>query len=203
MALRANPQTHKHVPERLQHYLSDPILPSGWYPEKDYNVLIGGLALGLDRRIKGSDVWSYFGRTCVQRDIAGEQGSIPARSHVKTAGVYRTFAENNPDGLAGFFQRLERIWRLYHDSGRMTVARAADDACTVVVRVLNFNFPFRGLVDVQTAFFHEYARLLGFRLEARLSRSVTDGDLCCEWLSRAEPTPENLGSLATLPVDGA
>jgi hypothetical protein len=35
------------------------------------------------------------------------------------------------------FQRIERLWRLYHDSGHLSVARAADDTCSVLVRIVD------------------------------------------------------------------
>jgi hypothetical protein len=197
--LKATPQAQRHLPESLKHYLEDAILPSAWYPERDYNVLIEALALGVGRRVRGSDVWHHFGRLAAQRDIAGDQDEIPERNRVKTAGVYRNFRDNDPHDVAGMFQRVERLWRLYHDSGRLSVARAADDTCSVLVRIVDFHFPLRGLVDVQTGYIVEYAHLLGLQVEATLLRSVTDGHLFCEWRCSVERSAQHAAALAALP----
>jgi hypothetical protein len=200
--LKANPRAQQHVPESLRHYLSDPILPSGWYPEADYNVLIEALALGVERRVPGRDVWVSFGRLAAQRDIAGEQGEMPLRSRVKNPGVYRNFRDNQPSDIAEVFQRIGRLWRLYHDTGHFTVKRAENDPCTVVLRLLNFHFPVRGLIDLQTGYLVEYARLLGLRLESRVSRAVTSGDLFCEWRCSVERSPQHTAALSSLPAEG-
>src|SRR5687767_11160969 len=36
--LKANPRAAATVPRDLSHYLSDVILPTAWYPEREYNV---------------------------------------------------------------------------------------------------------------------------------------------------------------------
>lgn len=199
--LKATPAAQRHLPEALKHYLSEPILPSGWYPERDYNVLIEALALGTGRR--GGDVWRTFGRLAAQRDIAGEQQEIPERQRVKTAGVYRSFRDKDSHDLAGMFQCLERLWRLYHDSGRLNVVRATDDRSSVLVRIVGFHFPLRGLLDVQTGYIAEYARLVGFRVDVRLTRSANAGDPFYEWRCSVEPTAQYVAALAALPCDGA
>ena len=189
------------MPRALQRYLTEAILPSAWYPESDYNGLIQALAAGMDRKVPGGDVWWYFGRVGAQRDIAGEQGEVPERSHVKTAGVYRKFRDNQPHDVAGLFQRSSRLWGMYHDTGRITIHRAAEDSFTVLMRLLNFHFPASGLIEMQTAFLVEYARLLGFRLDARLTRCMTDGDLLCEWRCSVERSALYVASLAVLPAE--
>ena len=198
--IKANPRAKTLIPELLHHYLAEPVLPSGWYPERDYNLMIELLARHVDRSAIPDDVWVFFGRTAAQRDIAGEQGHLPTESRTQTAGIYRKLRIENPRDLAGLFLRLEKIWGLYHDSGRLTVTRHPEHACTAIVRISGFRFPFRGLVDLQTGFMTEYARLVGVQLTGRMVRSVAAGLPFCEWHFRVQPSAESGASIGTLPA---
>lgn len=198
--IKANERARTRVRPELRHYLSDPILPSGWYPESDYNVLIELLARSVEPRTVGGDVWAYFGRVAAQRDIAGEQGEVPSHSRVENPGIYRKFRDGHAGDVIGMFRRVERIWTMYHDTGQLTVMRASNCNCAAVMRIANFIFPIRGLLELQTAYLVEFARLLDIPLKGMITRSVTDGDLLCEWLYELEPRAENIAALAALSV---
>lgn len=198
--LKANPRAAATVPKELAHYLSQVILPTAWYPEREYNVLIELLARSVDRKAVGGDVWGFFGQVAAQRDIAGEQKQLPAKSRTDSAGIYRRFRDGDPDDVAGIFTRVVQLWSLYHDSGLLTVTRHPELSTTVVMRLDNFQFPIRGLLDLQTGYMSEYARLLGRVVHGQVKRSVLDGDGYCEWHYRAEPTERAVSSIANLPV---
>lgn len=187
------------VPEALRHYLLDPILPSGWYPERDYNVLITTLANSVDRNAV-ADVWAYFGRAAAQRDIAGDQNVVPARSRTENAGIYRHFRATNASDVGGMFLRLSKMWGMYHDTGRVVYTRHPRAAHVVVSRLLDFKFPIRGMAELQTAFVVEYARLAGISLIGALEH-FGGGSHGCEWQYQVQASHETLASLASLSLD--
>lgn len=200
--LKANPLAAHSVPPELQHYLTDVILPTGWYPERDYNVLIDLLARSIDRRQVGGNVWRWFGKVAAQRDIAGQQRGIPAASRTENAGIYRRFGDGSPDDVPGLFGRIVTIWSLYHDTGALRIARHSAEQSTVVMRLNNFHFPHRGHIDLQTGFMVEYARLLGAKVSGHVQRSpFDDGHNIVEWHYRVEPSAQGLMSLGMMPCE--
>jgi hypothetical protein len=50
LALKAHPDRHRLVPKQLWRYFDDHILVSGWYPERDYFVLVEALVKTIDPR---------------------------------------------------------------------------------------------------------------------------------------------------------
>ncbi len=199
--LKANPRALAQVPAQLANYLSQPILPSGWYPERDYNALIELLARHVDSTATGGDVWGFFGRAAARHDIAGQRDATPSAGEKtsETAGIYRRFRDGIARDVASMFLRLEKIWSLYHDTGRLTVARHPEHAALVSVRVSGFRFAFRGLIDLQTGFMTEYGRLLGLPIQSTFMRSIGSGEPLCEWHCRLPPTAEHVAALGTLP----
>lgn len=189
------------VPEHLRHYLEVPVLPSGWYPEQDYELLIQALASLIPPESVGGDVWTYFGRAAAQRDLVGLEDIVAEAARIHSVGAYRKLAQGVRGGVANLALRTMKLWSLYHDTGRLTVERSRDDDAVMILRVLAFDFPVRGLIDMQMAYFLEFARLAGLRLEGRLRRATTNGDPFCEWEFSVERTPDNLASLAQLPLD--
>ncbi len=197
--IKANPRARAQVPADLSSYLTRPILPSGWYPEHDYNVLIELLARYVDCAGGAADVWTTFGRAAARHDIAGERNGLAGDAAGETVGIYRKFAAANARDVAGVFLRLEKIWSLYHDTGQLRVARHAEHASTVVVRISGFRFAFRGLMELQTGFMSEYARLLGLSIQASLVRSTGGGEPCSEWHCRLPQSAEHLATIRALP----
>jgi hypothetical protein len=199
--LKASAKAAAAVPEAQRGYLSGAILPSGWYPERDYNVLLITLADSVDRNAVG-DVWAYFGRTAARRDVAGDQEAIPASSRTENAGVYRNFRAAQPNDVAGLCLRLAKIWSMYHDTGRVVFTRHARKSNVVVAKLHDFSFPVRGMADLQTAFSMEFAQLSGLELTGSLERFEA-GAPSCEWHYQVAATPEALSSLASLSPDVA
>ena len=183
----------------LWRYLEQPILASGWYPERDYDILIQALASTVDPRRVGGNVWSYFGRVAAQRDLAGTEDDVPERSRTNAAGLYRRFLEGEGADPGVFFQRLAKIWQLYHDSGRLEFARRRSARATVVARLNGFKYSVQGLVDLQTGYLAEFARLAGARMTVKLVRSTASGDPFCEWEFAIERTPALEQWLLALP----
>jgi hypothetical protein len=69
------------------------------------------------------------------------------------------------------------------------------------MRLVDFYFPVRGMAELQTSYTVEYARLLGFQLDAALVRSATDGDLLYEWRYGVEHSAQHVAALAVLPCE--
>ena len=201
-ALKSHPAARARVPPELCHYLDTPILASGWYPEDDYHALLQLLAgLVPPEMTGGEEAWAFFGKVAAQRDIAGNQDSVDADSRTPVAGVYKDFADTGKDGVVGLFLRARKLWSLYHDTGQYSLTRSHDDPHSVIIRLTEFRFPARGIVELQMAYVLEFARLVGHPLEGRIRRaSSADGGLY-EWEYRCAPTDENAASLARLPVD--
>jgi hypothetical protein len=169
-----------------------------WYPQADLDTLLDCLADVLERDGM-RDVWDYFGRTAAQRDLKGSQSAIPAERRVKTAGLYRPFAGEKVT-IATLFQRLSRLWTLYHDTGRLLAGRAASDAGLVIVRLMDFDLPKPDHARMLLAYSSEYGRILGINLTGRVAHTTCTGDAFNQWEYGCEPTRENIESLALLPV---
>ena len=195
-AIKANPKARAAVPSSLLKYLEEPILISDWYSEVDYEVLLEILAESIPRAAIGVDVWTFFGQHSAQRDLAG---LYPGATGTE-AGIYRRFMEGGKGDPASLFRRAATLWSVYHDTGRMSVwLSPRSDAC-VLVRLHDFRFPVRGMIQLQAAYFVEFGRLAGLQIRSRITRTTMDGDPYCEWEYTVEHTPENVASLATLPV---
>ena len=196
-ALNADPRAQAHVPDDLRHYLTAKLLPSAWYAEADYERLLQALASGIGRAKLGSDAWTYFGRAAARRDIAGSQEDVPARSRTEISGTYRNLLFP-PGDVAGLFYRISKIWRLYHDSGQVSIARHAESSATVVVQLHDFSFSSRGLVDLQTGYMTEFARIGGIVMRGELARCALGSASLTEWNYHVEARSEHLLSIASI-----
>jgi hypothetical protein len=194
--IKANPHARAQVSAHLVHYLQEPILVTGWYPERDYNALITLLASNIDPKQVGGDVWAYFGSTAAQRDVGGDQHAVPERSRLGTAGVYRNFRDVAASDVPGLFLRMTKIWTLYHDSGKMEYMRHRDKPEVGVVRLSEFAFPVHGLAGLQAAYMVEYGRLSGFTLRGLRTAPASNG---CEWHYELVGGAELLRSMDRLP----
>jgi hypothetical protein len=199
-ALKTIPEGRERVPRELRHYLEQRVLPSAWYPERDYNVLLEALAGSVDpRALSGEDVWKYFGRVAAQRDLAGAEDEIPRRSRTNAAGAYHRFLEGESGNPGVFFSRLAKIWHLYHDTGRLEFLRRRGSPKVAIMRLIGFKVPSVGQSDLQTAYFAEFARLAGLGLTIRLLRSTARNDAFCEWELTIDRAPGLDQWLASLP----
>ena len=93
--------------------LSQRILASSWYPEKDFLELVAVLVrLGHGKGLS----WERLGRAAAQTDL----GSI-YRSLVKKGDLDVTLS------------RAEVVWRNYHDTGRIEASLVGDNVARMIV----------------------------------------------------------------------
>jgi hypothetical protein len=199
MALKQHPDRERLVPRNLWKYFEAPMLVSGWYPERDYWVLIEALVKTIDPASVGGDVWRYFAKFSAQRDIGGQEVKATASDTANHKGIYRHFANGSAVDIEGFFLRAARLWGQYHDSGRLEIVGGRRETNGVVMRLLGFQIPIEGFVRLQGYYLEEYGRLIGIELESSVTRSTTDGDLFCEWEHRLARTPATEAFVESLP----
>jgi hypothetical protein len=196
--LKAHPEPLKLVPEELWRYFDDHIAISGWYPERDYFVLIEALAKTIDPNTVGGDVWRFFARFSAQRDIAGAEVTGDGESDTK--GLLQNFMSLTPIEPALFFRRARRLWSEYHDTGTMQVRGGRVKTNSVVLQLVGFNIPIEGFVRLQGYYLEEYGRLVGHELESKVTQSTVRGDPFCEWECFLTRTPESEAYVASLPA---
>jgi hypothetical protein len=194
--LKVHPDIRDRLPARLHRYLDEPVLPSGWYPEEDYVALLEVLAAKMDPATVGGNVWAFIGRAAAMRDLAGDQESTPPPSRAPASGLYRQFVKIEPTKPAEFFLRARKLWQLYHDTGTLDLFRRAGTDI-VVLRLSGYQFAFRGLVESQTAYFLEFARLSSLKMEGRAVAGAK-GEFT-DWEFKLEADPEVAQWIATLP----
>ncbi len=194
--LKAHPDREKLVPEALWKYFGDHLLVSGWYPEQDYFALLQALVKTIDPKTVGGDVWRFFAKYSVQRDIGG--GDAEAAS-APTKGVYRNFASDADADPEQLFKRAVRLWSQYHDSGTMQVVGGRVRTNSVVVQLVGFTIPVDGFVRLQGYYLEEFGRVLGIALESKVTRSTARGQPLCEWEYVLERTPASEAYVASLP----
>ena len=194
--LKTHPDRQKLVPEALWKYFDDHLLVSGWYPEQEYFTLLQALVKTIDPKTVGGDVWQYFAKFSVQRDIAG--GDI-GRTSSEAKGVYKNFASDiaaDPDQL---FKRAVRLWGQYHDTGTMQVMGGRVRTNSVIVQLVGFTIPIDGFVRLQGYYLEEFGRVLGIGVESKVTKSTARGQPLCEWEYVVERTPTSEAYVASLP----
>jgi hypothetical protein len=180
IGLKRHPDGRKLVPPRLWKYFDEHLVVSGWYPERDYWVLIEALVKTMDPAAFGGDVWRYFAKFSAQQDIAGKNGNGS-----KAPGVYKSFVLGDAADPASLFSRAIRLWSQYHDTGRMEIAGGSPDANSVFMRLSGFVIPLEGFVRLQGYYLEEYGRLVGVQLKSKVTLSTARGDKFCEWEHQA------------------
>jgi hypothetical protein len=105
------------LPENVQPYITQRVLPSRWYPEEDWVALLEAFAslLELNRSKiahwpKGLDVWEFIGR-----------GSVDEFAK----GPYNTFLGPGPVSLR--LQHFGSFWSLRHNTGSIEIEHGDDD----------------------------------------------------------------------------
>jgi len=195
--LKAHPDREKLVPQHLWKYFDDHLLISGWYPEKDYFVLLEALVKTIDPKTVGGDVWRYFAKFSVKRDVAGADaggGGTP-----ETRGVYRSFGKGTGDP-AELFKRGVRLWSQYHDSGTMRISGGRARTNSIFMQLTGFHIPIDGFVRLQGYYLEELGALVGVTLVSTVTKSTARGNTYCEWEHALAPTPESEAYVASLPV---
>jgi hypothetical protein len=194
--LKAHPDREKLVPESLWKYFDDHLLVSGWYPEQDYFALLEALVKTIDPKTVGGDVWRYFAKFSVQRDIAGvDDGGAPTEAK----GVYRNFASSSFADPEQLFKRAVRLWSQYHDSGTMQISGGRARTNSVIVQLVGFSIPVEGFVRLQGYYLEEFGRVLGVAIESKVTKSTARGQPLCEWEYVLERTPTSEAYVASLP----
>jgi hypothetical protein len=198
-ALKSHPDRQRLVPEPLWKYFDDHMLVSGWYPEADYFTLLEALAKTIDPKAVGGDVWRYFAKFSVQRDIAG--ASLPGTAPSEAKGVYRNFATVDGSDPEQFFRRALKLWGQYHDSGVMQIRGGRVRTNSVITELLGFHIPIDGFVRLQGYYLEEFGRLVGLELESKVTRSTARGKgASCEWEYALARTPATEAYVASLPA---
>lgn len=101
-------------PETLSQYDEGQVLVASWYPEQDFIALLRLLSQWSPAAEK--DPWHWMGR---------------AVAHVDLTQVYSSMVQKGSPW--GTLQRLPRLWRLYHNSGRADVGILEDGKAHVQV----------------------------------------------------------------------
>jgi hypothetical protein len=197
-ALKAHPNREKLVPRHLWKYFDDHLVVSGWYPERDYFTLLEALVKTIDPKTSGGDVWRFFAKFSVQRDLAGADVKGVASSDAK--GVYRSFARSTSDDPETFFRRATKLWSQYHDTGTMQICGGHVKSNSVVMRLVGFHIPLDGFVRLQGYYLEEFGHLIGIEFESHVTMSTARGDPCCEWEHTLARTPSSGAYVASLPV---
>jgi hypothetical protein len=197
--LKQHPDAKKLVPRHLWKYFDEPMLISGWYPERDYWILIEALVKTIDPASVGGDVWRYFAKFSAQRDIAGQEVRTPDRHVGGHLGVYRNFAGGDTSEPDRFFRRAAALWSQYHDTGRLEIIGGRPKTNGVITRLVGFVIPIEGFVRLQGYYLEEYARLVGLELESTVTRSTAQGSAFCEWEHRLGRSPVTEAYVASLP----
>jgi hypothetical protein len=194
--LRTHPQRETLVPAHLQKYFEQSVLVSGWYPEDEYFQLLEILSKAFDRKDFGGDPWTQMGIMGARRDIGGVE-TIEGPARAAHIGIYKHYASAE-GGVAMFFQRADKVWTQYHDTGHYEiVGRMGQNA--VVRRLVDFHVKLHNYTRLQAAYVQEYARLVGIEMTVTVLRSTAKGDAHCEWLCRLDRSPPTLAYIAALP----
>ena len=199
LALKQHPDRKKLVPAHLWKYFDEPVLVSGWYPERDYFSLLTALVKTIDPDTIGGDMWRYFAKFSTQRDIGGEEVKAAADDKAESAGVYRSFAAGEKLDPEGFFRRAMRLWSQYHDTGRLEIVGGRKATNAVVMRLTGFVIPIEGFVRLQGYFLEEYGRLVGIEVLSSVTHSTASGEPFCQWEHQLGRTPETEAYVASLP----
>lgn len=195
VALKNLPNAREVVPERLWKYLDTPIMVSGWYPERDFFVLIDAFVGTMDPAVVG-DPWTFIGVTSAQRDIGGSQASVPEELRV-SEGLYKRFA--GEADIEVFMKRGAKLWEQYHDTGKIELRGARVKTNSVVSILKGFSIPIDGYVRLNAAYTEEYGRLIGIDIKGKVLRSTARGDPFCEWEYTIGRTPASEAFIASLP----
>jgi hypothetical protein len=198
--LKSHPDRDKLVAEHLHKYFDDHLLVSAWYPERDYFALLQALVKTIDPKTVGGDVWRFFAKFSVQRDLAGAAvGKNPTEG---ARGVYRNFASTTGTDPEQLFRRATKLWGQYHDSGTMQIVGGRTKTNGVIMQLVGFHIPVEGFVRLQGYYLEEFGRLVGVDVESKVTHSTARGDAHCEWEHTLGRTPVSEAYVASLPAFG-
>ena len=215
-SLKSHPDRERLVPQNLWKYFDDHLLVSAWYPEEDYFILLQALVKTIDPRTVGGDVWRFFAKFSVQRDlVGGDPGSdgkiatatdgksqAPGKSSTEIKAVYRNFMADVSGDPGQLFRRASRLWSQYHDTGTMQLAAGRARTSSVFVHLAGFPIPVEGFVRLQGYYLEEFGRTVGVEVRSKVLKSTARGHEQCEWeysLAQNEATDTLIASLPAIP----
>ncbi|HZS39232.1 MAG TPA: hypothetical protein VFF06_20515 [Polyangia bacterium] len=158
-ALRSLPESSRgKVPQALQRYLRERILPSTWYPEEDYLALI--TTLGQLWPTDGGDVFDQFGTRAAQHDLTG---------------IYRGMMKRGT--VLGTLKAIKDLFTLYHDTGRVETSGDERHALLDIIDYPSVSADHCRFLD---AYCREHLRLsLGREVAVRETQCRARGDTRC------------------------
>lgn len=98
----------------LRSYLGQRVLVSRWYPQADFMDLASALVAILPDQ--GMDPWEWMGRRGARTDFSDTYSMM-----IRHGDPLETL------------QRYPRVWRLYHDAGRLEIAITGTESARVEV----------------------------------------------------------------------
>lgn len=143
-------------------YLDERLLPSSWYPEEHYKVLL--LALGrMIRPMIDGDVWEFIGVEGAKKDFAG---------------IYSSAIR--PGDPQGSLERVDRIWPLYRDTGRLEVEMQGVGAARIFLHDYPLACP--EICGTMTGYLREFLTIAGAQdVTARLVDVPPSSEGPAEW----------------------
>jgi hypothetical protein len=136
-AMKANEELfRRRLRPELLRYLDEPIHLSGWYPMEEYLELMRALAITLDPKSMGGDVYRALGIIGAKRDLQGNQTPVPEDQRVERAGLYRSTLDNELS-LSSRIRRALWLRSLYYSSGHYEARRSGERS----LRLLLCDFP--------------------------------------------------------------
>ncbi len=213
-SLKSHPDRERLVPQNLWKYFDDHLLVSAWYPEDDYFILLQALVKTIDPKTVGGDVWRYFAKFSVQRDLVGgdptSDGKIatdgktqaPGKSSTEVKAVYRNFMADMSADPAQLFRRASRLWSQYHDTGSMQLVAGRARTSSVFVHLTGFHIPVEGFVRLQGYYLEEFGRTVGVDVKSKVLKSTARGHEQCEWeysLAQNDAADALIASLPPVP----
>lgn len=124
----------------LRPYLDQQVLVASWYPEADFLSLLRAMAHFTPR--SGGDSWLWLGGHCAQVDLIEVYSSMVQRGNVW-----------------GTLERLPRLWRLYHDTGRADVGMLKSSEARIFVT--DFAFAGEDFCRFMSGYLHRMLQLSG------------------------------------------
>lgn len=146
------------LPDPLRGYLQEKILSASWYPTADLMALLTTMVHFVPKGVP--EPWWWMGQQSANADLAEVYGAM-----VQRGNAWATL------------QRLPRLWRLYHDGGRMEVGVAG--ATKAQVMLYDFAFAGEEFCTLINGYLDAMARLAGTPSEVK---TLQTGHRLARWL---------------------